>query len=177
MTPRMLLAPLTALASAALLAGCVVMPTLGDRDEATPMPGATAAPGPDGDMNADCDGGTLTITQPGDHIVGDCDRLTIEGQGIDVDAGKVGMLIIRGDDIDVDADELGGIDVSGQSNNVESRAAVGDVTIAGDSNEVEVTGDIGRVSVQGNQNEVSASGQIASITDDGNANEVRGDQR
>lgn len=174
---RRIIAPLALTAAAALLSGCVVMPDLGGVTASSPAPTATPSAEPTHGVTADsCDGGRMTINQPGDHVIGDCDELTLEGNGVDVKTGAIGTLIIRGTDIDVEAASIGAIEIAGQNNDVESRAAVGGITIAGDDNDVEVIGDIGSVTINGNENDVDASGRIGAITDNGTANDVRGAQ-
>lgn len=174
---RRIIAPFALTAAAALLAGCVVMPELGGAGAASPAPTASpSAEAPQAGTTATCDGGRLTINQPGDHVIGDCDELTLEGNGVDVKAGSIGTLIIRGTDIDVEAASIGSIEIAGQNNDVESRGSVGDVTMSGDDNDIEVIGDVGSVTINGNENDVDASGRIGAVTDNGNANDVRGAQ-
>lgn len=172
---RTLSSTLIAGVAAAALAGCVISPALPGRDDDDLRPTATASPAP-GSMG-DCGGGELTITEPGDHRIGDCNELVIEGNGIDVDAGMIGSLVIRGDDIDVDADGIGSIDIEGQDNDVDSRSDVGEVEIAGDRNGIDVEGSIGRVTIAGNENEIEATGGIGAADDNGDRNEILQNQR
>ena len=175
---RRILATTVLAASALLLSGCVIMPELGGGSPApsatveAPRPSASGAP----DASDDCTGGTLTLNTPGNHVVGDCERLTIEGAGVKVKAGEIGTLIVRGTDNDAEAESIGRIEISGQNNDAESAAAVGSIAIAGDDNDIEVIGDIGAVVIAGNENDISAAGRIGSVADNGSNNKVVGAQ-
>ena len=163
---RRVVAPAVVLAAVFALSGCVILPP-GPQPE---IPGETLVPGdPVG-----CDD-ELLVNQPGEHRVGDCEVLTIEGQGIEVIAGDVGALVIRGDDIEVDAGSIGSVEINGQENNVEA-AAIGGVEIAGDRNEVESAGDVGSVTIGGNDNEVTFQESAGSIDDRGDRNEIHQDR-
>ncbi|WP_166867887.1 lipoprotein [Salinibacterium sp. ZJ70] len=169
---RRILAPLVLLVTAVTLSGCIMTPNMprGDRDDRD-----RDAMGPK-DKTSECDG-ELTISQKGHHKVGDCDELTIDGDGIDVDAGEIRNLIIRGDDADIEATSIDSVDLEGQKSDVESRGDVGEIVITGDRNGIDVDGEIGTVTLNGNDNEVEATGAIGPTTDNGERNEVLADQR
>ena len=159
---RLLTVPVLAPLLLMLLAGCI-------------------APGGNGDDRTDddrldipapsCDGPAFLNSPDTHYDLGYCEEVTVEGQGITVDAGEIGTLTIRGDDIEVDAAYIGVIDISGQANWVSSTTAIGSVDIKGDRNDVDADGDIELVVISGNDNEVTG-GTIGSSTVQGDRNTV-----
>ena len=121
---RLLAVPV--LASLLLLAGCVLFPEPGgDRtDDRLDIPAPS------------CDGPAFLNSPDTHYDLGHCDEVTIEGNGITVDASDVGVLTIRGDDNEVDAAAIGVVVISGNDNRV-TGDSVGSVDVQGDRNVVE----------------------------------------
>jgi hypothetical protein len=161
---RLLVLPV--LASVMLLAGCIVVPIGGSDDRTDDDRVDIPAPS--------CDEPVL-LNSPNTHYdLGNCDQVTVEGQGISVEASDIGTLTIRGDDIEVDAASIGVIEIGGQANSVSIDGAIGSVDIKGDRNDVEADGDIGVVLIGGNDNEVTGAA-VGSSTVNGDRNVVEAD--
>ncbi|MEQ1894203.1 MAG: protein kinase, partial [Planctomycetota bacterium] len=60
------------------------------------------------------------FTEPGDYFVGDCVRLTIDGNNIEVHAGEVGTLIIRGNGNVLSAGDVDRLRIEGSVNEVDA---------------------------------------------------------
>jgi hypothetical protein len=130
----------------------------------SPTPSATPSPEP---TSTDCD--DAVFTEPGTYHVGDCVRLTVEGQDITVTAGSVGTLIIRGNANNVSAaGEVGSLTIDGNVNDVDT-LDLSSVEIEGRFNQLGVHGSVERVSVDGDDNEVLADGEVGTV-------EVRGER-
>jgi hypothetical protein len=120
---RLLTVPV--LASVLLLAGCV-FPAPGDdrTDDRLDIPAPS------------CDGPAFLNSPDTHYDLGYCEEVTVEGQGITVDAGEIGTLTIRGDDIEVDATYIGELSIEGNQN-VVTADSIGTSQVNGEDNVVE----------------------------------------
>lgn len=103
---------------------------------------------------------------------GECDRVQIEGDGLDVDLedARIGAVVVRGDRIEVELGSVGSLDVTGQSADIDAET-IGALTVAGDRNTVEAD-EIGSVTVSGNDNRVEAT-RLGASEQSGDRNDIR----
>lgn len=147
-------------------------------------PAAPADPSPSASLTwvtlpagttTDCASGAgYTITGAGEfQLTGECElvsiagdraevtgggrivRLSIQGQGNEVETGAVGQIKIAGDRNEVTAREVTGVQVAGQANEVDA-STIDAVVLNGDRNEVDGGTRIGSLTINGNDNEVEA---------------------
>jgi len=164
-------APVIIALAAVTLSGCVTIVAPAST-QAPPTPTPTVSATPDDGVLVECEG-ELVIDQPGEYAVGgDCEALSVQGQGIEVRIGDVGTVTINGDDNEIEASAVDLVQISGQSNEI-TATDVGTLDIRGDRNEAEFSADLGSLVIAGNDNEVGANA-IGQTSDSGDRNRVTG---
>jgi len=178
---RTFVAASIALVLAASLSGCLTI-NLPPEGPETIRSSNTAFPTPqnndDDDETEDvlCIEEDVVLNMPDvDYVVtGDCDSVTIEGEGVDATIVATKSLVVRGNDNDVQALELGSILVNGQGNSVEVTVTsqITKIEIAGNDNDIETLGSIIDIVFNGSDNEVDYIGNVDKLADNGSNNRV-----
>ncbi|MDD7929777.1 DUF3060 domain-containing protein [Microbacterium thalli] len=107
-------------------------------------------------------------------FTGECDRVEIEGAGLDVDLSdaRVTTVVVRGDRVEVDLADVNTLEITGQAADIDADV-IGSLSVAGDRNAID--GDeISAVSVAGNDNRVHAD-RLGSVEQAGDRNDIRPD--